>query len=88
MFVHLELPGPNDQIISQAEEGEPAEPDLTCYLEAIAGHFPKYWHFNNQAVSGEEEVRYQEKVLRPEGGRALEQAPQGNGHSTKPHRAQ
>lgn len=54
MSVHLVLPEPNDQIISQAEEGEPAERALTCCLGAIAGHSAEYWHFDDQAVSGEE----------------------------------
>ena len=41
-----------------------------------------------QAEPGEVEAGYQEKVFHPEGAWALEQAPQGSGHSTKPERVQ
>lgn len=43
----------------------------------------------NAFVPGEAEVGYEEKVLPPEGGCALEQAPQSSsGHGTKHERVQ
>ncbi|KAK4827383.1 hypothetical protein QYF61_017788 [Mycteria americana] len=38
----------------------------------------------SEAAPGQVQVGHQEKVLHREGGRSLEQAPQGSGHSTKP----
>ena len=42
----------------------------------------------SEVVLGKVWGGYQENVLHPEGGWALEQAPQGSGHSTKPGRIQ